>query len=71
VTIIPTLISFVSITTTSFMHLKELKTPLHHRGEGVSLVCLNIKMEIGKQIRWKVKLTHNPNQFWNVYGLGI
>ncbi len=35
------------------MHLKELKTPLHHTGKGVSLVCPNTKEEIGKQIRWK------------------
>ncbi len=35
------------------MHLEESKTPLHHKGERVSLVCLNTKEEIEKQIGWK------------------
>jgi hypothetical protein len=35
----------------------------------VSLVCPNLKEE--NRFGGKVRLTHNPNQCWSAYGLGI
>ncbi len=54
------------------MRFKELKTPIHHMGRGIiSLSEFKKGKCMESKLGGKVRLTHNPNQSWSTYGLGI